>query len=51
VKIVVAPFYLEGESAMDTLLVIFVVIVGSLLICYATPNVGSEDEQPQKPQQ
>ena len=36
---------------MNTLLVIFVVIIGSLLICYATPNVGLEDEQPQKPEQ
>jgi hypothetical protein len=36
---------------MAMLLAIFVVIVGSLLICYATPNVGPEDEQPQKPKQ
>jgi len=36
---------------MSTLLVIFVIIIGSLLISYATPNVGSDDEQPQKPNQ
>ena len=36
---------------MYALLAIFVVIVGSLLICYSTPNVGPEDEHPQRPEQ